>query len=326
MSRNEGQHLHQGHKEQHHHDDHHIHHGHSHTPLDFSSYGKAFYIGISLNFLYALIEFLWGRKENSLSLMTDAIHNFGDVFGLVIAYVGYYFSKSKTTLHFTYGLRKFSILAAFLNALILVIGTLWLMKEAIERFQSQQPLAGSTLMIVAGIGIIINFSTALLFYRGSQHDLNMKGAFLHLIADAAVSVCVVIGGGVILWQGWKWVDPVVSLLIGVVILWGTWGLLKESTVLVLGGVPEQINLEKVLHYLKNQNGVDEVHDLHVWAMSTTEVALTAHMVMKRGHPGDEYLANLSHQLIHEFNIHHSTFQIEVGDAGEPCHYQKPGAV
>lgn len=300
-------------------------HGHHHA-VNFADYGKAFYIGISLNLLFAFVELIWGQKEKSLSLMTDAIHNFGDVLGLIIAFVGYYFSRSAKSVQFTFGLRKFSILAAFLNALILIVGTLWLMKEAVERFHHEQPIQGMILIVVAGIGIAINFFTALLFYKGSQHDLNMKGAFLHLLADAAVSLCVVIGGVFIIWKGWVWVDPVVSLLIGLVVLWGTWGLLKESTVLVLGGVPEKIDLEKLHNFLMVQKGVTDMHDLHVWAMSTTEIAMTVHLVIPLGHPGDQYLADLSHRLIHNFSIHHSTFQIEIGDSHDRCSFSLPDSI
>ncbi len=308
------------HKQVHHHDHNHDHthdhtHGHSHGP---ANYNKAFAIGIVLNAIFVVIESVYGYLSHSLALMADAGHNLSDVLGLLLAWGATYLVKRKPSRAFTYGLKSSSILAALANAILLLVAIGGIAWEAIGRLKDPHSVTASTVMIVAGIGIVINGVTALLFMSGRKSDLNLKGAYLHMLSDALVSVGVALAGLAISLTSLNWIDPVVSLVIAAVIIWGTWGLLKDSVKLALNAVPESINSEAVLLYLKNQKGVSEVHDLHIWAMSTTETALTAHLIIIDGHPGDAYLAKLSHDLEYDFGIHHVTIQIEVGDHGASC--------
>ncbi|WNO53209.1 cation diffusion facilitator family transporter [Stakelama saccharophila] len=298
------------------------HHGHSHAPADF---GRAFAIGIALNVGFVAIEGAAGFLTDSMALLADAGHNLSDVLGLLIAWGGAELAKRPPSKRFTYGLRGSSILAALGNALLLMIAVGAISWEAIGRLGDPPPVGGGTVMIVAAIGIVINTATALLFARGRKGDINIRGAFLHMAADAAVSAGVVIAGGLILWTGAEWIDPVVSLLIVAVILWSTWGLLKESTTMALQAVPQGIEHDAVAAALESLPGVAQLHDLHIWPMSTTEVALTAHLVMPGGHPGDPFLIDLQHRLDRDFGIHHATVQIETSEQSA-CHMESPQRV
>lgn len=302
-------HHHAGHQHEHHH----AHaHGHSHEP---ANYGRAFALGIGLNLVFVAVEAGYGFAANSMALIADAGHNLSDVLGLVVAWAAYGLAKMKPTARFTYGLRGSSILAALFNALFLLLAMGAISLEAVERFGDPQPVAGRTVMIVAAIGIVINGFTAWLFARGRKGDINIRGAYLHMAADAGVSAGVVVAGLVISLTGLPWIDPMVTLVIVGVILWGTWGLLKESVALSLAAVPPGINPSRVSERLMAMEGVARVHDLHIWAMSTTETALTVHLVTPGGHPGDGFLHKVAETLDHDFGIAHATIQIEVdGDA------------
>jgi cobalt-zinc-cadmium efflux system protein len=291
----------------HHHSAGHHHHGHSHAPQ--TGHGRAFAIGIALNLAFVAIEAGYGFWADSMALLSDAGHNLSDVLGLAIAWGAE---------RFTYGLRSSSILAALFNALLLLVAVGGIVWESVERLIEPTPVAAGAMMIVAGVGIVVNGFTAFLFL-GGQHDLNIRGAFLHMVADAAVSLGVVLGGLVILWTGANWIDPVLSLVIAAVIVWGTWGLLKQSLALSLHGVPRGIAVPEVRKALEAMPGVDRIHHLHVWAVSTTETALTAHLVMPSGHPGDRFLAQAQQELKARFGIGHSTLQIEIHRPGSHDH-------
>lgn len=252
-----------------------------------------------------------------MALLADAGHNLSDVFGLVMAWGAIYMASKPPTQRFTYGLGGSTVLAAMFNALFVLVAAGAIAFEAIRRFYDPQPVAGTTVMVVAGIGIVINTATALLFMRG-QDDINIKGAFLHMAADAAVSAGVVIAGLLILFTGWQWIDPVVSLLIVAVIVWSTWDLLRESVIMALAAVPRGIDAAGVRAYLAEQPGVQSLHDLHIWPMSTTDTALTCHLVMPDGHPGDRFIAETCKALRERFRIAHATLQIET-DADGHCH-------
>jgi len=294
-------------------------HGHSHAPADF---GRAFAIGIVLNTVFVLIEGGYGLVSGSMALLADAGHNLSDVLGLIIAWGGATLAKRPPSKRFTYGLRGSTILAALFNALFLLLAIGALALEAIQRFGDPHPVPGMTMIVVAAIGIVINGATALLFMSGSKGDLNIRGAYLHMAADAGVSAGVVLAGLLILWTGASWIDPAVTLVIVAVIFWGTWGLLRESVVMSLAAVPPGLDLDDVRGALLALPGVARVHDLHIWPMSTTETALTAHLVMPAGHPGDVFLHDAQHQLEHRFHIRHATIQVETGDA--PCHLNLDG--
>ena len=289
-------------------------HGHSHGP---TNYGRAFAIGVSLNLAYVVVQTVYGVLANSLTLLADAAHNLSDVLGLVLAWGASVLVTRLPTQRFTYGLRKTSILAALANAGFLLLVTGGIAWEAVQRFLHSAPVEGLTIVWVAVMGIVINGGTALLFFSGRKQDLNIRGAFLHMAADAVVSLGVVIAGIGIIYTGWLWLDPVVSLIISGVIVAGTWGLLRDSVRLSLDAVPEGIDIDAVRAYLTGLVGVTEVHDLHVWAMSTTETALTAHLVMLRGHPGDAFLAEVCNHLRDKFHISHATTQVET-DPNHAC--------
>ncbi|WP_022722307.1 cation diffusion facilitator family transporter [Rhodopseudomonas sp. B29] len=288
--------------------------GHSHAPADF---GRAFAIGIALNIAFVVAEGLFGYFGNSMALIADAGHNLSDVLGLALAWGAAALSKRPPSAHYTYGLRGSSILAALFNAVFLLLAVGAIAWEAVLRLFNPEPVASVTMMVVAGIGVGINAVTAWLFASGRDSDLNIRGAYLHMAADAGVSVAVVLAGLVILFTGWTWLDPVASLAVAVVIVWGTWGLLRDSAAMSLDAVPRGIDPVAVRDFLASRPGVAQVHDLHIWPMSTTEVALTCHLLIPTGAPGDGFLIELAHELQHDFGIAHATVQVET-DPQTPC--------
>jgi cobalt-zinc-cadmium efflux system protein len=290
-------------------------HDHSHTPASFN---RAFAIGIGLNIAFVAIEAFYGWKVNSLALLADAGHNLSDVIGLVLAWGGALAGRLRPDARHTYGWKRGGILAAFINALLLLVAMGSLAWEAVHRLQSPQAVEGVTIMVVAGIGIGINTATALLFMRGRQTDLNIRGAFLHMTADALVSAGVVVAGALALWFGWLWLDPVVSLLIAAVIVMGTWSLFRQSLHLMFDGVPEGVDLHAVQTLLEALPGVARVHDLHVWAMGSSEIALTAHLVMPEGHANDAFLQRATEELHERFDIEHVTLQVMQVPFTTPC--------
>jgi len=280
-------------------------HNHDHTSKNF---GKAFAIGIGLNTLYVAVEAFYGFTVNSSALLADAGHNTSDVFSLILAWSAIWISKKKPSGKYTYGLRKTTILASLFNGLLIIIASGFILWDAIQKIQNPIEIPGNTIMIVAGIGLIVNAGTALMFIKG-QADLNIKGAFLHMAADAGVTLAVLIGGLVMKYTGAYWVDPVLSFLIVGVILYGTWGLLSDSIKLAIDAVPENIDLKEVKQFLEKIDCIEEVHDLHVWALSTTETALTAHLVIPDGCE-DQLLYDIREKLHEMFEITHTTLQVE----------------
>jgi len=294
-------------------------HSHSHSH-QHNNYSKAFLIGIILNLSYILIEVFYGLMINSMALLADAGHNFSDVLGLLLAWGAAYLAKTTTTEKRTYGFRKSTILAALFNAILLMIAVGAITFEAVRKLIQPEPVVGTTMMIVAGIGVVINAVTAMLFMKGREKDLNIKGAFLHMAADAGVSLGVVVAGFIIYSTGWLWIDPAISLVIVLVITIGTWGLLRDSFHLSMDAVPTGIELKAVGNYLRSINGVTEVHDLHIWAMSTTETALTAHLVIPGEAKDDYFLKKICGELHSRFGIEHSTIQIEKSAQSANCEH------
>lgn len=290
-------------------------HQHSHKS---KNYNKAFGYGIALNIIYIVVEVIFGLIINSMALLADAGHNFSDVLGLLLAWGAAYLARTTATEKRTYGLRKSTILAALFNAIILLIAVSAITIESIRKILEPEPIGGTTMMIVAGVGVIINTLTALLFLRGREKDINIKGAFLHMAADAGVSLGVVAAGLLINLTGFYLLDPIISLVIVVVITIGTWGLLKDSIHLSMDAVPRSIQFEEVKKYLESLDGVKEVHDLHIWAMSTTETALTAHLVIPNEIEDDKFLSKVCEQLYYRFGIEHSTIQIEKNAQSANC--------
>ena len=296
------------------HDDGHAHdhghghaHDHAHRPADF---GRAFLIGIILNTSFVIVEAIYGWLSGSMALIADAGHNLSDVLALLLAWGASIAAKRPPTERFTYGYKSSTILAALLNAALLLVAVGAISFETVRRIADPAPVEGTTMVVVAGIGILVNTATALLFLRGRHDDINIRGAFLHMAADALVSLGVVVAGIAIMLTGALWIDPVVSLVIVAVIAWGTWGLLKDSVAMSLLGVPRGVSESSVRGYLAGLEGVSEIHELHIWPMSTTETALTAHLVMPGGHPGDAFLEKVSDTLAGRHRIGHATIQIE----------------
>lgn len=280
-------------------------------------YNRLFAIGVVLNVLFVMVETVAGFAANSLALLADAGHNLVDVLSLLLAWGAHALASSKPTHRRTYGLRRSTILASLISAVALY-GALGAMAwEAVGRFQSEAPVAGQVMIIVAAVGMVINGLTALLFARDRHSDLNIRGAFLHMAADALVSLGVVVTGVVLMYSGWLWLDPAISLVIIVVVLGSGWSLLRESLNLAVDAVPSHIDAREVRDYLENLPGVESMHDLHIWGMSTTETALTAHLVMPGGeNSSDRFLSETSSALHQRFAIHHATLQIENGTAGD----------
>jgi len=281
-------------------------------------FDRAFAIGVILNAGFVLVEWTFGVLANSLALIADASHNLGDVLGLLLAWGAASLARRRPSPRFTYGLRSSTILAALANAALLLVITGGIAWEAILRFRNPASIDAPVVIWVAALGILVNTATALLFLSGRKRDLNLRGAYLHMAADAAVSLGVVVAGLLTLATGWIWLDPVVSLAIVAVILAGTWGLLRDATRLALHAVPEGVDPADVRRFLERQPGVEEVHDLHIWGMSTTETALTAHLVMPGGFPGDAVIAELADRMDRDFGIAHATLQVETGSGTQPC--------
>ena len=297
-------------------------HSHSHAPKNF---GRSFAIATALNVALVAAQIVYGVLSNSLALLADAGHNFGDVVGLVMAWVAFAIADWRPSSRFTYRLRAASILSAFVNGLILLVATGLIAWEAVRRFSDPVEVATPQVIVVAAIAVVVNGISAWFLSGGSRSDLNMHGAFLHMLADAGVSVAVVAAGVGIMFTGWQWLDPAISLLISAVILVGTWRLLRDSLRLSLNAAPRTIDPAEVERYLGGLPGVADVHDLHIWAMSTTETAFTCHLVMPDGHPGDPFLRQIADDLHTRFEIGHTTVQIEISD-GRHCALQADDAV
>lgn len=299
---------------------HHHHHGHdhSHHNIQAGSFNAAFVVAISLNLIFTGFEASYALIANSMGLLADAAHNLGDVLGLVMAWGANLLLKRTATPKYSYGYKKTTILAALANALLLVFTSAIIMYESINKLIYSAPLDEWIVIIVALIGIVINGGTALLFMRGRDQDINIKGAFLHLAYDALIAAGVVVAGIIILYTNWVWLDPVIGLIIVTVILWGTWALLRQSVDLILGAVPHGINQQEVKNYLQNIPGVQTVHDLHIWGLSTQETALTAHLIMPNQVLSDADYERINHDLHHHFNINHVTIQVEKGEEGSAC--------
>jgi cobalt-zinc-cadmium efflux system protein len=295
-------------------------HAHHHSPQALTGVGKAFVLGIVLNLGFVIIEFITGFYTNSLALLSDAGHNLSDVATLALSLFAFGIAKRKANPLYTYGYQKSTILASLANAVILLVAVGSIGWEAIHRFIHPEATQGSTISIVAGIGIVINAASAFLFFKDKEHDLNVKGAYLHLMTDALVSVGVVLAGFIITWTKLTWIDPLISLLIMLIVLYSTWGLLRESLKLSLDAVPANIDPEKIKQSLERTAGVRSVHHIHIWAMSTTRNALTAHLILEKN-LNDTQVAELKHTLKHqleEMNIQHATLETEAMPCGDTC--------
>ena len=305
------------HDHPHDHDHHHHHHHGGHHHVLPKNMGKAFLIGIALNVALVIAEWIFGVAAHSLALLADATHNLGDVLGLVLAWGASVLAQRAPSERFTYGLRGTSILSALANAGILILVTGGLAWEAVQRLQDPQPVQGTTVIVVALVGVAVNGFSAWLFNAGEKGDINVRGAYLHMAADAATSLGVAVSGVVVLFTGWLWLDPVVTLVLAAVILVGAWGLMRDAFKLALQAVPRDIDIGKVRAFLEQLPGVTEVHDLHIWGMSTTENAMTAHLVVPGGHPGNAFLLHAAHEIEAKFSVHHVTLQVELAN-GQAC--------
>ena len=289
--------------------------GHHHAPTDF---GIAFAVGVTLNTAYVVAEAFYGFTAHSVALLADAGHNLGDVAGLLAAWLAAWMSKRQPSGQYTYGLRRSSILAALMNAIVLLVVTGGIAWEAVRRLFAPEPAGGLVIVIVSLAGVVVNGITALMFMSGRKGDLNIRGAFMHMAADASLALGVAVAGGVIMLTGWLWVDPVVSLVISIVIVIGTWSLLRDSVSLALDGVPRNVDHEAVGGYLRSLPGVTEVHDLHIWAMSTTETAMTAHLVRADADADSTLLQQITYEVRKRFGIGHATVQLETHETAVLC--------
>lgn len=339
-------HDHHGHDHDHEHHDHD--HGHSHAPAkpaakghshdhghghdhahghhhhgDPNTMGRSFAIAIVLNLAFVGIEFFYGFLANSTALMADAGHNLSDVLGLMLAWGAAILAKRLPNQRYTYGLRSTSMLAALFNAMLLMVACGGIAFEAVQQLIHPDPVAGLTVSVVAGVGILINGFSAWLFMSGSKDDINIRGAYLHMAADAAISLGVLVAGVIVRYSGWNWVDPAVSMVIVAIIVYSTWSLLKQSLRMMLAAVPDNVDRAEIEQFLRDRPGVTEVHDLHIWAMSTTETALTAQLVTPAGYPGDVAVDAITRQLREDFSIQHSTLQVRLGTTVHECCLQEP---
>jgi cobalt-zinc-cadmium efflux system protein len=320
-------HDHHDHDHAHHHDHDHGHshaHGHHHHG-DPNTMGRAFAIAIVLNLAFVGIEFFYGFLANSTALMADAGHNLSDVLGLMLAWGAAILAKRAPNNRYTYGLRSTSMLAALFNAMLLMAACGGIAWEAVQQLLHPDPVAGLTVSVVAGVGILVNGFSAWLFMAGSKDDINIRGAYLHMAADAAISLGVLVAGVVVRYTGWNWLDPAVSMVIVAIIVYSTWSLLKQSLRMMLAAVPDNVDRAKIEHFLHSQPGVSSVCDLHIWAMSTTENALTVQLVTPAGYPGDGAIDAISKALREEFSIQHSTLQVRTGASEQECCLQPPAA-
>lgn len=302
--------------------DHH-HHGHEHCAghhhhASPNKNRRVFAVVIVLNLVFVGVELTYGLIANSTALLADAGHNVSDVLALLMTWGAVVLANKQPSKRYTYGLRSSTILAALANSMLLLFACGAIALEAAHRFSQPTQIPGLTVSIVAGTGLFINGLSALLLMKGNKDDINIRGAFLHMLADAAVSLAVVLVGIALVYTDWIWLDPLTSLVIVLVILIGTWGLLREALRLALNAVPSQLNATEIDGYLRQLEGVSDIHDLHIWGLSTTENALTVHLVMPAGHPGDDFMDTVTVTLKHQYAIHHSTLQIELGTKQHSC--------
>ena len=295
------------------------HHGHDHDHGHAgANHGWAFAVGVALNAAYVVIEGGFGFFSGSLALVADAGHNLSDVLGLLMAWGASYLARRRPSGRRTYGLGRSSILAALANGVLLLIAVGMIAWEAFSRLREPAPVPAGTVIVVAAIGAVVNTLTAMLFFAGRERDLNMRGAFLHMAADAAISVGVVVGGVAMSRTGWLWIDPALALVVAALIAYSTWDLVWQALELTLDSVPRGIDLEQVRGFLAGLPGVTQVHDLHIWALSTTETALTVHLVRPSALPDDDWLHRVAHEIHDRFGIAHATIQIETGQGSSAC--------
>ncbi len=297
------------------------HHHHHHTPT--AGHGRAFALAVGLNVGIVVLQAVYGVLAHSTALLADAGHNLSDVLGLLLAWGAIWLAKRQPSARYTFGLGSSSILASLANAGLLLFACGVIVAEALDRLFNPAPVAGFDVFVVASVGMVGNGFSAWLFMRGQEKDLNIRGAFLHMVADAAISAAVAVSGLVILGTGWTWLDPVMSIAVVVVIVYGTWGLLRDSVRLALDAVPPGVDLQRIRDYLATQPGVTDVHDLHVWALSTTGNALSAHLVMPAGHPGDQAVDGIVTVLREQFEMHHATLQVDIGTTDHRCSLERP---
>jgi cobalt-zinc-cadmium efflux system protein len=308
-----GSHAHAGHSHGHNHS-----HGHHHHHAPAAGHGRAFALAVALNVVIVVVQAVYGVIAHSTALLADAGHNLSDVLGLLLAWGATWLATRRPSARFTFGFGSSSILASLANATLLLIACGAIIAEAIGRLAAPAPVAGLDVFVVAVVGMVVNGFSAWLFMRGSKDDLNVRGAFLHMAADAGVSAAVAVSGLVILFTGWNWIDPIMSIVVVLVIVYGTWGLLRESVRLALAAVPEGVDAERIRVFLAQQQGVTDVHDLHVWALSTTGNALSAHLVMPGGHPGDAALDGIVEGLGTRYAMKHVTLQVDLGTSQHRC--------
>ncbi|MEN8501147.1 cation diffusion facilitator family transporter [Paraburkholderia sp. DD10] len=297
------------------------HHAHAHAPA--AGHGRAFALAVALNVAIVMMQAVYGVIAHSTALLADAGHNLSDVLGLLLAWGATWLATRRPSARFTFGFGSSSILASLANAALLLFACGVIVAEAIGRLMNPAPVAGLAVFVVATVGMVVNGISAWLFMRGQKEDLNIRGAFLHMAADAGVSAAVALSGLAILYTNWTWLDPVMSLLVVAVIVYGTWGLLRDSAHLALDAVPPGVDMQRIRDYLADQPGVVDVHDLHVWALSTTGNALSAHLVMPAGHPGDESLDGIVVTLRERFSMQHATLQVDLGTTEHRCAMDHP---
>ncbi|HEY3596424.1 MAG TPA: cation diffusion facilitator family transporter [Paraburkholderia sp.] len=301
----------------------HSHSGHHHHHAPATGHGRAFALAVALNVTIVVVQAVYGVLANSTALLADAGHNLSDVLGLLLAWGAIWLTQRQPSARYTFGLGSSSILASLANAGLLLFASGVIVAQALDRLFHPAPVAGLDVFVVATVGMIVNGFSAWLFMRGQKQDLNIRGAFLHMVADAAISAAVAVSGLVILGTGWTWLDPVMSIAVVVVIVYGTWGLLRDSVRLALDAVPPGVDLQRIRDYLAAQPGVVDVHDLHVWALSTTGNALSVHLVMPAGHPGDQAVDAIVAVLREEFQMLHATLQVDLGATDHRCTLDRP---
>jgi cobalt-zinc-cadmium efflux system protein len=314
------------HKHDHGHDHDHGSGGHHHHHAPREGQGRTFALAVGLNVLIVVVQAVYGFLAHSTALLADAGHNLSDVLGLLLAWAAVWLGTRQPNARYTFGLGSSSILASLANAALLLFACGAIVLEAIQRLLNPAPVAGLDVFVVATLGMIVNGFSAWLFMRGSKEDLNVRGAFMHMAADAAISAAVAVSGLIILFTGWSWLDPLMSLIVVSVIVWGTWGLGRDAMRLAMSAVPPGIDMERIRAYLAALPGVGDVHDLHVWALSTTENALTVHLVMPEGHPGDGFVQDVVETLREDYAMHHATVQVEFGMSCHACVLNERGHV